>query len=76
MAKSASLDQSLNVYDIIMKCVHPNVDVLISDVDFFAGAKIYILPPPPHLIGWEGQTAPSAPPPASAAADSWPTVHR
>ena len=58
MAKSAFLDQSLNVYDIIMKGVHPNVDVLISQVDIFDGQKdTFDLPPL-----WMGeQTAPSAP---------------
>ena len=59
MAKSASLDQSLNVYNIIMKCVHPNVDVLISQVDIFEGQKVTFALPPL----WMGeQTAPSAPP--------------
>ena len=44
MAKNASPDQSLNVQDIIMKCVHLNVDVLISDVDIFWGGKTYVCP--------------------------------
>ena len=59
MTTSASLDQFLNVYDIIMKCVHRNVDVLISDVDIFWGGKKTCLPL--HLLGWGSRLHPRLP---------------
>ena len=59
-------------HDIIMKCVHPNVDILIlTDIFcggknncFFAVAKRHVWPPP---LWMGGRQLPAPPSPASAA---------